>query len=228
MEKALSKNRGCGTLNLAAHERDAELLSSLLESIEKGWEPFWAEYSETIRWQVRRSSLPVEEIPDLLQEISFKLIKEDCRLLRGWDAARGSMRAYLSTIAASMVKDYQRGSFNRYRQLKVPMDAVPDPIQPGPDSHAAASSPSPRDWAQRREAEARIKECIEDWALRDGLKPIDKTLLQLRLSGLKFREIASAIGETEECTMTRFCRLKPRIRAILEEKGLQVSDWSDF
>ncbi len=85
-------------------------LQTLLKGNPRGWNAFVETYTGTIQRTVqvvldRRGRRDPELVLDLIQDVFIRLIKDDFRLLRKFDATRASLGTYLSVIARSSTLD---------------------------------------------------------------------------------------------------------------------------
>jgi RNA polymerase sigma factor (sigma-70 family) len=151
------------------------------------------------------------------------LVKDDFKVLRGWDPSRCSLTGYLSVVATSACLDFVRLAFHSYTRRRV---AVRSDTAEGKDllSTVEDKELSPEERLQRLEIEDRVLQTVEKWSEEGSLKEKDKLLLNLKLRGLNSREIANILGISEQNANTRFSRLKKEFRKRLSRAGVEADD----
>ena len=86
-------------------------IHAILEGDERAWNAFVARYAPLIGTVVRRTLRAHGawlETTDVVQEIFVRLLEDDARLLRRFDAKRASLRTWLSIVTRSRTIDLLR------------------------------------------------------------------------------------------------------------------------
>lgn len=202
---------------------DVAIRDAVLADPKTGWPRFWVEYGGLIRGRVGRFSLSPEDSSDALQEISLRLVKEDFRVLRGWDPSRCSLAGYLTVVASSVCLDFVRSAFHSYTRRRVNVES--DETK-GDDflSRIEDGELSPHERLLRLEIEDKVFDTIQQWSDEGNLKEEDRLLLDSKLRGIRSKEIAKILGISEQNVNTRFLRLKKALRERLAGAGVEASD----
>jgi RNA polymerase sigma-70 factor (ECF subfamily) len=107
---------------------ETALIQRLLTGDQSAWSEFVARYSAAIFGAVintlRKAGFNPDEGVDIAQDVYVRLCKDDCRLLRQFDARRASVRTWLGVVASSTTIDYLR----RNRRQGVSLDDVPEEV----------------------------------------------------------------------------------------------------
>lgn len=131
-----------------------------------------------------------QELTNCVQDVLVHLLERDAGVLRRWDRQRGSLAAYVSTVA-----DHVAISSLRRKPPPTPM-ADPDAEQ-APDSGP--------------EAKASFAELVR--GLLAKLSDSDAALFRaVYLEGLSPNEIADRLGISREATFKRVRRLRTRLQ----------------
>ncbi|MEW6366791.1 MAG: sigma factor [Acidobacteriota bacterium] len=126
--------------DLAAYEIDA-----CLRGDAQAWEAFVKRYAPVIYRAVsrtmlgRRTDARGEDIKDVTQEVFYRLVRDDYRLLRSYDPSRSSLVTWLTIVSRSLTLDGLR----KKACEAVPLDlrSGETPVEP-PGCEAAAEYPS--------------------------------------------------------------------------------------
>src|SRR5690349_12124844 len=124
---------GCLGARLASAETstvDADLAKSIGKSIDgciagdkPAWDAFVQRWSGVIYAAVRRAlqtrSVNQGDIDDRVQDVFVRLIQNDYRLLKTYDAKRASLSTWLTLVARSVVHE----NLQRRRLATVPLEA---------------------------------------------------------------------------------------------------------
>ncbi len=145
-------------------------------------------------------SLSRDEADELFQRLFEHLAKDDYHRLGQWQG-RGSLTAYLCTIARNLRRDYYR---ERARQ-PLPGDP-PDEQLPGP-------GPGP---AETFDLEY-LLECAQQAILR--LRARDQELIRrVDIDGQRYRAVAAALDMNENSVAQALHRARARLRAECERR----------
>lgn len=94
------------------HASDEHLVALCLEGNAKAWNRFVAEYSTVIRhavcWTLKHHGASVSSAEDIIQDIFFRLVKSEYKLLDNWDSTRGSLKTWLAVVSRSAAIDFMR------------------------------------------------------------------------------------------------------------------------
>lgn len=204
---------------------DEDLRELLIRDPRSGWPEFWKIHGPMITARIQAHRLSRTDAQDLVQEVSYHLIRNDYQLLRAWDPSRSTLSAYLSVITTSRCLDYLRSSWSSYTRRKwVASDSSSDTSDPLLDQ--CAPTPTPAEWSQNRQLVEALNGCLERLRKSRRLKELDCRIVELRSEGRTFREIAEHLGLSENSAMTRFFRLRPDLRACLTRAGIDPTDFS--
>lgn len=204
---------------------DEELRDLLLRDPKSGWPEFWKVFGPLITGRIHAHRLSQMDAQDLVQEISYHLIRNDFQLLRAWDPTRSNLSAYLSVITTSRCVDYLRSSWSNYTRRKVEAAEAPSDSPEGTAPQSSGPT-TPADWCRNRELVEALRGCLERLQRAGRLKPLDCRIVELRARGVSFKDIAETLGISENNANTRFSRLRPELRACLARAGIEVGDFS--
>lgn len=180
---------------VAAREGAAE--RSVLPRDFAAW---YREYRATIYRYVRFRVATREAAEDVTADVFTKAL----RALEDYDPARASPRTWLLRIARNAVTDHLR-ALRRRRSLHVSLDRVPDLVM---------NAPTQEERLLREEGVQRLLNAIAT------LRASDQELLSLRYgAGLENREIADALGATQNAVAVRLHRALRRLRRAVEQGG---------
>ena len=210
---------------MPSSESAKEILEQLFSSAQQGWPRFWSAYGEVIRRRVGRFRLSAQDCEEVLQNVSLRLIKDDFKILRRWDATKCSLEGYLSVVATSTSLDFLDSSFAAYGMKKWNPPLV-ELSSDGEDFVSAIPDreDNPAERLQRLQVEERVHETLERWNREGSLKDEDLILITQRLHGLSFREIAEILGLSQMNAITRFSRLRKGLALRLREAGIAEVD----
>lgn len=98
-------------------------LDACINGDKHAWDAFvdrWAGvvYSAVQRTMKSRGAAERADVEDAVQEVFVRLLKDDCRLLRSYDANRASLSTWLTLVSRSVTIDRHR----RQRPATVPLD----------------------------------------------------------------------------------------------------------
>lgn len=201
-------------------EVDADLIRRVLSEPDKTWGEFWSQHGPFVARVLRRFRLAEEDHEDVLQDIAQSLIQNDYKKLRDWDPERGPLRRYLTVVAVSGAINFVKSSRHRYTRFKAdsidPTSGTGELVGQLIDSSAL----SPFERLDRIRMTAFLKDSLDAWVEEERIRPEDREIVEYRLRGLTFREIAEQQGVPLTHVTTRFARLKPRLKKRLESAGL--------
>jgi RNA polymerase sigma-70 factor (ECF subfamily) len=156
--------------------------------------------ADLLRWQreLLRYVHRLTGDPDLSEDLAQEALM---RLLRATpDAPMKNVRAWLYRVATNLVRDHARRS-DMMRRRPVPVDAdLPQ---------------TPEQALERRETVAQVRAAL------DRLSPRDRTVLVLRESGFKHREIADVVHVRAESVSVIIGRALQRFRKAYREEVRQ-------
>lgn len=161
---------------------------------------WYREHRSTIYRYVRFRVATRETAEDVTAEVFTKAL----RALHGYDPRRASPRTWLLRIARNSVTDHLR-TLRRRRALHVSLDRVPDIV---------VDAPTQEERLLREEGVQRLLNAIA------GLRTSDQELLSLRYgAGLENREIAGALGITQNAVAVRMHRALRRLKEAVKRQG---------
>lgn len=144
--------------------------------------------------QLARRGASRQELTDRVQQVLLRLFDDDAAVLRRWDPARGSLAAYVTTIADNALVS----------ELRRPPQ--PEPTEAPDDARSPDSGPE-SNVAFRRLMAAMLESLGED----------DFTLFRLvYLEGLSPDEVADLLVLRRDAIYKRIQRLRPRLRALYD------------
>lgn len=199
-------------------ETDLHALEKLFSGEDRGWEELWTKYGPMIESKVRSYRLSPEDVEEVLQEISFLLVRDDFRVLRGWDPERSALKTYLRVIVSNMCINYIRSNFFRYQTRK---RETPDEWISG---LLDQSEPDPSERLQALETFERVREVFLDLFGSNHVTPSDRFLFQLRVNGYSYRRISSILRIDEGTIRKRFQRLKDQLVREMDKSRLMLSE----
>jgi len=126
-----------------------------------------------------------DEAADLTQEVFLSLCRE-----HGYDARRGTVGAFLTTVTRTRAIDRLRGRTRRVRLLRQHHTATPVPVP----------APTPVERISQAECTGRVRKAL------DGLPPSERRALEMAyFQGLTQAEIAEEL-QTPLGTVKSWCR----------------------
>ena len=171
-------------------------IHAILEGDERAWNAFVARYAPLIHTVVRRTLRAHGawlETTDVVQEIFVRLLEDDARLLRRFDAKRASLRTWLSIVTRSRTIDLLR----RKQLATVSLQDAPEPAVPTPVAHDAGPD--------------------LPMELLTGRQKLVLHLLYDR--ELAVREVARALNITEQSVRSTRHKALTRLRRHFDETG---------
>jgi RNA polymerase sigma factor (sigma-70 family) len=138
-----------------------------------------------------------ETAGDLCQEVFLKLVEDDARRLRAFNAALGvPFPAYLRVITVRLHIDWLRGREHACAQRTVSFEGL-------------ESSPSTSPVAGERLAAREVREAVE------ALPPHQRLALELTLEGMTVKEVARTLALTEGGAAALLWRARQGLKASL-------------
>ncbi|MCB9545891.1 MAG: sigma-70 family RNA polymerase sigma factor [Myxococcales bacterium] len=132
----------------ASDQADASLIERALRGESRARRALVERVGPTIQARVRHLTggrpIGAEGPDDLVQQVFERLLRDDGRLLRAWQPDRGSLQAYCSVIARSVVSE-------RRRVARPMADALPD---------GADEAPGPEQVTSARERLQQLRACL--------------------------------------------------------------------
>lgn len=94
------------------NSEDAHLIALCLEGNQSAWNRFVSDFSAIIRhavsWTLKHHGVATDAADDIVQDIFFRLIKSEYRLLENWDSSRGTLKTWLAVVSRSAAIDFIR------------------------------------------------------------------------------------------------------------------------
>lgn len=113
-------------------------LDACIRGDKRAWDAFVDRWAGVIHAAVHRAvgGRPDLDVEDTVQDVFLRLVKNDCRLLRSYDASRASLSTWLTVVARSTAIDRLRRRRPPPALPLNPGDAPEAPAEPraaGPD-----------------------------------------------------------------------------------------------
>lgn len=187
-------------------QSDESLRDLVLNSPEEGWNALLLKYGPFVKRLVRRYRLSTEDTEEIVQEVWFRLVKNEQKLIRHWDPARCSLKGYLAVVTPSVALDFIRSRFHQdtCRRAESADWQAWDVLS----ELLVSSSPSPASRLERAQEMEALAQSLSDWADSGRLREEDRLILELLLRGLDYPEISLFLGITEKKLNLRIYRLK--------------------
>lgn len=172
-------------------EQDAHSLAALVSSVARGDEAALAHLYDRTSRVVYGLALRVLDDPSTAEDITLEVYMQVWRTAESYDGGRGTVLAWLVTLARSRAIDWLRARRSRGQGMEFPLDDVSGLYDPLPDPEAAT-------------VEAARARLVRD-AMAE-LSPDQRRMIQLAyFSGMSHSEIA-------ERTQLPLGTVKTRIR----------------
>ncbi|HEX9744498.1 MAG TPA: sigma-70 family RNA polymerase sigma factor [bacterium] len=179
---------------------ESELFESLIRGDSAAWRHFIDRIAPVIRALAAKSNMSGDDVDDLSQKVVVRLIDGNCRALRKFDPARGSLHAWVKVIATRILLDQKRHTETRrilhedlYNEFMV------DPGHEFDDDIAT-------------------KLLIDN--IRSRLQPDERVAFDFIQAGVKPSEFARILGISVDAANQRVRRLKDRIRSMVDKSVL--------
>ena len=101
-------------------------LTACINGDKRAWDALVERYARVIFAAVSRTvcrRADGSEIEDIAQDVFVRLVRDDYRQLRSYDASRASFTTWLTVISRSVAIDHLR----KRRPVEVPLEAAPPP-----------------------------------------------------------------------------------------------------
>lgn len=187
---------------------EASILSLLAEDREAGAEAAWATYSGLV-WRVCARRLQNEED---VKECVNSTFADFCMHWNQYDAAKGTLRNYICTIADRKAIELYRKNAARYRAeekvIQGEIEDVEEARRSGRDVSSAWQG-GPKEMQENERAE-KLEEALKQ------LKPLDQQILRMKYyEGMTFKEIATQMDLPYETVKKRGERSLKKLWKIL-------------
>jgi len=117
-----------------------KLINSCLEGDPDAWDAFVERYAAVVYGAVRRVVLarvrkdPSVSIEDIAQDVFLRLLQNNMRALRSYDASRASLVTWLTIIARNVALDALRKKILPTVPVEADRDAAPEKSSPSPSA----------------------------------------------------------------------------------------------
>ncbi|MFA9394616.1 MAG: RNA polymerase sigma factor [Halodesulfovibrio sp.] len=95
-----------------ANSEDEYLVALCIEGNQNAWNRFVSEFGAIIRhavtWTLTHHGVATDASDDVVQDIFFRLIKSEYKLLENWDSSRGTLKTWLAVVSRSAAIDFIR------------------------------------------------------------------------------------------------------------------------
>lgn len=95
-----------------ANSKDEYLVALCIEGNQNAWNRFVSEFGAIIRhavtWTLTHHGVAKDASDDVVQDIFFRLIKSEYKLLENWDSSRGTLKTWLAVVSRSAAIDFIR------------------------------------------------------------------------------------------------------------------------
>lgn len=178
-----------------------ELVARCIEGDDAARAALYNTYRGLVRRAVARklSWASPEEIEDISSDVFLSLYADDCETLRRLRNPK-SLKSLMAAMARNQAVDHIRRNASRSRMRDALAREDQGEYHPGPDAHVVEE--------ERRCAMARLLAEIPD---------LDRLVVELfYIQGLKYAEIADALGMNINTVSTRLRRAKEKLRTRIE------------
>lgn len=197
---------------------DQELIFALRDGEGKAIECIIERYKGLVRNKAGSMFILGADKEDLIQEGMIGLFKA----VRDYDPGRDASFATFAELCVSrqMYKAVEAGNRKKHAPLNSYISIYEDDAGDGKGEDISAiaesilseSGRSPEDELIDRETAENLEQKIYE-----DLSDFEQRVLNLRLTGLKYTEIAKILGRDEKSTDNALSRIKVKVRRILEE-----------
>jgi len=167
---------------------DSLLLASVMEKVASGDEAALAFLYDATSRRVYGLALRILGERESAEEITADVYVHAWRQASSWNPGRGSVEAWLLTMARSRAIDRLR-AVARLKRREAPIDQEPHPVDVKPDPEAMSVA---------REDEVRVRRALA------RLNPLQRRAIEAAFfEGLSYTEVARKLGEPEGTVKTR-------------------------
>ncbi len=101
----------------------------------RAWQDFVGIYkphiTKTVQWTLQHNGAHAHlasDTEDVVQEVFYRLVRGNYRLLETWNSERGTFTTWLTVVSRSATIDYlrNRGNSERCKALHIPLDECPE------------------------------------------------------------------------------------------------------
>lgn len=208
---------------MISREEERILRDAILKNPDEGWKALWKVYSRDIYGRIASYRLPPEDLEEVVQEFSFRIAKDDFKLLQRWDPERCSLRGYLRVIVSSCSLDFLKSPFFKQKTLFKNTQSE-NSVTENPLDFLEDEGLTPDERLNQREILRTVRACLDEWVSAGRLNLRDRLLLELRLAGAGYEEIARTLGVSREAATKQFSRLREELQKRLENRGISILD----
>ncbi|MEZ6851947.1 RNA polymerase sigma factor [Halodesulfovibrio aestuarii] len=110
IERAIDSTQCPAPTKINSDEK--HLVALCLEGNQVAWNRFISDFGAIIRhavsWTLNHHGVATVASDDIVQDIFFRLIKSEYRLLEAWDSSRGTLKTWLAVVSRSAAIDFIR------------------------------------------------------------------------------------------------------------------------
>lgn len=172
----------------------AELISACVRGEGQAQKQFYELFLPYVFTIARRFGIDNSDIKDVVQEIFVEIFLQ----LSKYDAERGELKTWVSTLAKRKLLNFQRTHQRRTAKL-ANFQLQPTPVKQQPQAPVALSM---------EHLQARIHE------LPDGYR---KVFQMKEIDGYSHQEIAQSLGISVSSSRSQLTRAKAQLRALLKK-----------
>ncbi len=208
-----------GSLQIEAAHRAAEMASQMVRRCLGGDSSAWAEMVRTHHKRVYglcyRFMGNAADAEDVTQDVFLKIYSN----LASFDAARGSLAVWITTMTRNLLVDNFRRSRNQRAtgSLDEGWDGSDEQGFQKPIDRLTASGPSPHDAAVRRELETMVQQALAQVSVE-----LREAVILRDLQDLDYREIAQVLDIPEGTVKSRISRGRAELARLLERNQRKV------
>lgn len=186
---------------------DEDLVACVLSDPEEGMKVLLAQHGALIRTLIRRQGFSNEDCKEVYQEVSLRLIKDNLKLIKGWDPTRCPLRGYLAVITQSACLNFYRSSFHRYSREKATQDEVSWALE-----WAQSNTSTPLERLERHRLLERLARGLDALQGMGRFTEQDRLIFEFRIGGMTWEQIAESLGISCQTARNRMYRLKQALK----------------